>query len=406
MAAARIYNRLAREVIGTFLWIVEDDVIPPANAAELLLCGFDSTTASVAGPYHSRFHEGYVAWTAGREIITQRGTGTTVVEGNGFGCTMFRTDLFRDALFTARQQPYVDFDPAFYERLKSTGLQAKLCWEAECRHLENDANTIMVWDHWPEAWERMDITAYCSGFLTGRAACEWIVDTLNGSEPAAIWALSDGDVAWWCRDALARLPDVDREWLDRLTLTTGLHPEDRNELWPLFDDACRNAPAWLCQFGWDIAERLTHAALTAYGVTIDTEGFGYARSRKRKVDCNAVYRLLDEGLWWPLLAGKRLAIVSGQAEAVAARLMDPTFARSTGGKDITWSIATTVTCPPLNQPKHTHWPRMRDDLFATDWDLLLCAAGSLSAILCECTRQARRKAIDIGSTDIVLASRQ
>ncbi|MFV0443966.1 MAG: glycosyltransferase [Planctomycetaceae bacterium] len=153
MAAARIYNRFAGEVTGTFLWIIEDDVIPPPNAAELLLRGFDHMTATVAGPYPSRFHKGYVAWRAGREIIAERGTGTDVVEGNGFGCTMFRTDLFRDAMFTARQQPYVDFDPAFYERLKSTGLQAKLCWDAECRHLENDANTIMVWDHWPESWD-------------------------------------------------------------------------------------------------------------------------------------------------------------------------------------------------------------------------------------------------------------
>lgn len=402
MAAARIYNRLAREATGTFMWIIEDDVIPPPNAAELLLRGFDSTTASVAGPYPSRFHEGYVTWSIGREIITERGTGTAQVEGNGFGCTMFRADLFRAALFTARQQPYVDFDPAFYERLKATGLQAKLCWDAECRHLENEANTIMVWDHWPESWETMDISAYRSRFLTGRKACQWIVDTLNGREPAAIWGLSDGDVAWWCRDALARLPAVDREWLDRLALTTGLHPEDRDALWPLFDEACRNAPAWLCQFGWDIAERLIHAALTAHGVTIDAEGFGYARSRKSKVDCNAVYKLLGEGLWWPLLAGKRLALVSGQAEQLATRLMDPAFVRSASGGDITWSIATTITCPPLNQPKHNHWPRMRDELFSSDWDLLVCSAGSLSTIVCEHAREAGRKAIDIGALDVLI----
>ncbi len=41
------------------------------------------------------------------------------------------------------------------------------------------------------------------------------------------------------------------------------------------------------QYGWDIAERFTHAALMAHGVTIDAEGFGYARGRKPKIDCNA-----------------------------------------------------------------------------------------------------------------------
>lgn len=50
LAAARIYNWIAREVTGTFLWIVEDDVIPPNDVIEILLRGFDHDTASVAGP--------------------------------------------------------------------------------------------------------------------------------------------------------------------------------------------------------------------------------------------------------------------------------------------------------------------------------------------------------------------
>jgi hypothetical protein len=78
-------------------------------------------------------------------------------------------------------------------------------------------------------------------------ACQWVVDKLNGPEPAALWGLSDGDVAWWCYDALARMPGVDRRWLDGLALTSGLHPEDRDELWPLFDEACRIVPHWLVQ---------------------------------------------------------------------------------------------------------------------------------------------------------------
>lgn len=414
MAAARIYNRLAREVSGHYVLTLEDDVIPPNDVIERLLRGFDHNVVSVAAPYPSRFHKGYVAWTAGRQIIEERPVpaldDTTddegepflryaQVEGNGFGCTLFRVDVFREALFTARQQPYVDFDPAFYERIKATGLQAKVCWDAECQHLENDTRPIMTWDHWPEPWETTDLTEYRAGFLTGRVACRWIVETLNGPEPVALWGLSDGDVAWWCFDALSRTPGVDRHWLDALALTSGLHPADRDELWPLFDEACRNAPHWLVQYGWDIAERFTNAAFTAHGVTIDTEGFGYACGRKRKVDCNAVYKLLGERLWWPLLTGKRLAIVSGQAEAMVARLMDAEFVRASDGGDVTWSVATSIICPPVNEPKRTHWPRLRDELFDADWDLLLCSAGSLSAILCERARQAGRKALDIGSLD-------
>jgi hypothetical protein len=252
--------------------------------------------------------------------------------------------------------------------------------------------------------------------LHGREACEWIVKTLNGSEPAAIWGLSDGDVAWWCYDSLARelreamktegpnAPDYLR-WLKFLADTSGLHDEDRDELWPLFDQACRNSPHWLVQHWWEPAERFTLQALKAQGVTIDREGFGYARSRKRKIDCNAVYRLMDHGLWWPLLENKRLAIVSGHAEAFAARLMDPDFVRTTGGSEITWSIATKVNCPSVHEAKRGHWPRMRDNLLSGNWDLLLCSAGALSAILCDNAKSIGRNVLDIGALDLCLGTR-
>ena len=135
MAAATIYNHLARNVQTSFVWIVEDDVIPPKNAAELLLQGFDQDTASVAGPYRSRYNDGYVAWTKGHKIIREACDGIQVVEGNGFGCVMLRANVLKESLFTCRQPPY-DFDPAFYERLKQTGFHAKLNWEAECEHLD------------------------------------------------------------------------------------------------------------------------------------------------------------------------------------------------------------------------------------------------------------------------------
>ncbi|MEO2016733.1 MAG: hypothetical protein ABGZ53_20445 [Fuerstiella sp.] len=239
--------------------------------------------------------------------------------------------------------------------------------------------------------------------MSGREACQWIVDTLNGPEPAAIWGLSDGDVAWWCYDALAKLPDVDRQWLDKLAATSGLHPEDREELWPLFDEACRNAPAWLCQYNWDIAERFTNAAIVALAVGTERDGFRYAGGLKRKIDCNAVYRLMDHGLWWPLLEGKRLAIVSGHADEFATRLLAPDFVIATGGGEVTWSVATKITCPDKSVAKGEFWPRVRDELFEAEWDLLLCSAGSLSTVLCEASRQQTRAALDVGSIDATMS---
>lgn len=45
--------------------------------------------------------------------------------------------------------------------------------------------------------------------------------------------------------------------------------------WPLFDEACRNVPAWLCQYNWEIAKRFTLAAFTAHGVRMECDGFQY-----------------------------------------------------------------------------------------------------------------------------------
>lgn len=140
MAAARIYNRMAREVIGDFIWIVEDDVIPPVDAAKKLLESFDEWTASVAAPYRSRIHEGYVAWgehtaPVRQHVIREPGEGTQRIAGNGFGCVMLRSYVLKDVVFTCRQSPHFDFDPAFYERLQGPGKQVKMNWDCRCDHV-------------------------------------------------------------------------------------------------------------------------------------------------------------------------------------------------------------------------------------------------------------------------------
>lgn len=71
-------------------------------------------------------------------------------------------------------------------------------------------------------------------------------------------------------------------------------------------------------------------------------------------------------------------------------------------RGVTMLTAATVTCPDKLVPKHLHWPRMRDELSAADWDLLLCSAGTLSAILCEHAWQVGQKGLDVGAIDVQL----
>ncbi len=108
---------------------------------------------------------------------------------------------------------------------------------------------------------------------------------------------------------------------------------------------------------------------------------------------------MDHGLWWPLLDGKQLAIVSGHADKFAARLIDPEFVKATGGRGVNWSVATKIRCPDRTVARREFWNRVPEELFAAEWDLLLCSAGSLSAVICEAAPQVGRTSLDVGSLD-------
>ncbi|MCH9776821.1 MAG: glycosyltransferase family 2 protein [Planctomycetes bacterium] len=136
-AMARIYNALTSEVATQFVWIIEDDIIPPLNVARSLLESFDERTGSVAAPYRSRFHQGYVVWKNETETLMDLGKGVTEEGGNGFGCTIIRTELIQRTIFShAYRLP--DFDHAFYSFLHSEGFKAKVNWDMECQHFECD----------------------------------------------------------------------------------------------------------------------------------------------------------------------------------------------------------------------------------------------------------------------------
>jgi len=133
LAMARIYGRLSTEATTDYVWIIEDDVLPPLDACERLLRGFDQSTASVSGAYLSRFAGGYVAWARNQRRYSTRGSGLEAVGGNGFGCVVIRGDVLRETVFTAT----IDlpaYDNAFYHRLPATGMGAKLDWSVECEH--------------------------------------------------------------------------------------------------------------------------------------------------------------------------------------------------------------------------------------------------------------------------------
>jgi hypothetical protein len=125
---------MARELTTDYVWILEDDILPPDDACERLLRGFDRDTVSVSAAYPSRFENGYVAWSHDQRRYQEPASGLQVVGGNGFGCAVLRGQIVRDTVFTASID-YPAYDNAFYHRLHGAGLKAKVNWSVACKHL-------------------------------------------------------------------------------------------------------------------------------------------------------------------------------------------------------------------------------------------------------------------------------
>jgi len=116
-ALSVIYNRAARAVDSPYLWIIEDDIIPPDNAAEEMLKQFSPDVASVSLPYESRFDPDVVAWyDDGTRAKPPQVPQVEEIHGSGFGCLMIRSALFKNHIF---QVPPGElwYDPVFFKML-------------------------------------------------------------------------------------------------------------------------------------------------------------------------------------------------------------------------------------------------------------------------------------------------
>lgn len=235
--------------------------------------------------------------------------------------------------------------------------------------------TVMQPEHWPTEWMQADLAEYRAGMLADDSAVRWMLDYMAQPGPRCLWSMGDSEAALWAYPRACTVPGLSRHWLDCLTNLSGLHPGDVQELWTEFDAACRSAPAWLVQYRWEISERVCQQLLRLCGAEFVPGAFRLGNVQAVKIDANAVY-LMPPELW----NGQRLAVVNERHHELAAAV---------GAHVAVW-------CPGLQKPKCPELPRIMDELFSRDWDLLLCAAGGLSTILCERAKLAGRKAFDIG----------
>lgn len=141
-AMCRIYNQLRQNLTTDYVWVLEDDIIPPDDVLAQLLRSFDEHTASVCAPYRSRFDGWYLVWS--RERLGDNGVHQLTkplpdspqvqqIRGSGFGCVVLRSEVLRDHIF---HLPNGDrwYDVRFFRELPGRW-KRKVDWSCECQHL-------------------------------------------------------------------------------------------------------------------------------------------------------------------------------------------------------------------------------------------------------------------------------
>lgn len=132
-AMCAIYTTMKEAVHTPFVWVIEDDIIPPLDALERLGAAITPDTVSVSGVYQHRYRPmNVVAWDHDDNLL-ESGEGVQAIKGNGFGCVLLRTSCIQQHVFTPHAK-WPDFDRAFYHRLEP-GDVVKLDWSVRCEHL-------------------------------------------------------------------------------------------------------------------------------------------------------------------------------------------------------------------------------------------------------------------------------
>lgn len=140
----RIYNRLREELTTDYVWVLEDDIIPPVDALSLLLKSFDENVASVSAPYRSRFDGRYLVWSRERQgsagvhqlcrPLPDRPQ-VQEVRGSGFGCIVLRSEVLNQRPFSLPPGESC-FDVRFFRAL-GDHWKRLVDWTCECQHLQN-----------------------------------------------------------------------------------------------------------------------------------------------------------------------------------------------------------------------------------------------------------------------------
>jgi hypothetical protein len=157
-----------------YLFFVDDDVVFPANALELLIetAEADPVTAVVGGLYYSRDSVRPIAvagWdssdTSTAHVPAFTSTSTDAVAGIGFGCALLRVAVaakltapyFPAHVYierSARRARLCDEDYLYCERVRRAGNRVRLDARVRCGHYDRASDSLA-----PVAWESDAVTS-------------------------------------------------------------------------------------------------------------------------------------------------------------------------------------------------------------------------------------------------------
>jgi len=138
-AVKHIYSAMIRHVETEYVWVIEDDILPPLDTCNRLLEGFDTKVASVSAAYRSRYHGDFVAWNRDEQCLSTAGTGLQPIAGHGFGCTILRKSVFGQIPVFGDGSD--DFDFHLFRQLHDTPFESRIQWATHCRHLQTESGT-------------------------------------------------------------------------------------------------------------------------------------------------------------------------------------------------------------------------------------------------------------------------
>jgi len=157
-----------------YLFFVDDDIVLPEDALEMLLdtAESDPRTAVVGGLYYSRDSLRPIAvadWnsadTSTAHIPAFTSTSTGIVDGIGFGCALLRVAVaaklrapyFPAHIFiekAARRARLCDEDYLYCERVRKSGNVVRLDARVRCPHYDRSSDTTA-----PVRWETDEVTS-------------------------------------------------------------------------------------------------------------------------------------------------------------------------------------------------------------------------------------------------------